>query len=119
MLDGLQIPLQVPVQLSETYRHLGEPPRRAQPLCGDIEGWGPMSPFRWDFTPCFLDVWITAVAVFGIVFGAGAIAYLHRRCPPQPVGKNWHFYAKLVSTSAELPKGPGHVEFGRLTSDSL
>jgi ATP-binding cassette, subfamily C (CFTR/MRP), member 1 len=63
-----------------------------------------MSPFRWDFTPCFLDVWITAVAVFGIVFGAGAIWYLHQKCSPQPVGKNWHFYAKLVGTSAACSK---------------
>jgi ATP-binding cassette, subfamily C (CFTR/MRP), member 1 len=119
MLSGLQIPLQVPVQLSETYGRLKEPHNRAQPLCGDIEGWGPMSPFRWDFTPCFLDVWITAVAVFGIVFGAGAIAYLHRRCAPQPVGRNWHFYAKLVGTSAEFLKGSSHVDFRMLTNSSL
>jgi ATP-binding cassette, subfamily C (CFTR/MRP), member 1 len=68
---------------------------RGQPLCGNIEGWGPLSPFRWDFTPCFLDVWITAVSVFGIVGGAGAIWYLHKKCAPQPVKQNWHFYAKL------------------------
>lgn len=67
-----------------------------QPLCGNIEGWGPLSPFRYDFTPCFLDVWISVVAVFGIVFGATAVWYLMEKKPPQPVGKNWHFYAKLV-----------------------
>jgi len=68
----------------------------AQPLCGNSEGWGPLSPFRYDFTPCFLDVWIASVAVFGIVFGAGAVWYLLRKCSPQPIKKNWHFWAKLV-----------------------
>lgn len=69
-----------------------------QPLCGNAEGWGPLSPFRWDFTPCFLDVWIAIVAVFGIVGGIGAIIYL-RRQPAPPVKKDWHFYAKLVRSS--------------------
>ena len=68
-----------------------------QPACGNKEGWGPLSPHRYDFTPCFLDVWIASVAAFGIVLGAGAIWYLHRKCPPQPVKQNWHFWAKLVS----------------------
>ena len=67
-----------------------------QPLCGNSEGWGPISPIRYDFTPCFLDVWIAVVGVFGIVGGAGALWYLYRKCPPQPVKRNWHFYAKLV-----------------------
>ncbi|KAF2095001.1 ATP-binding cassette glutathione S-conjugate transporter [Rhizodiscina lignyota] len=67
---------------------------KTQPLCGNSEGWGPLSPIRYDFTPCFLDVWISAVAVFGILFGAGAVWYLLRH-PKQDVGKNWHFYAKL------------------------
>jgi hypothetical protein len=40
-------------------------------------------------------VWIATVAAFGIVGGAGAIVYL-RGQPPQPVKKNWHFWAKLV-----------------------
>lgn len=54
-----------------------------------------MSPFRYDFTPCFLDVWITTVAVFGILLGAGALWFLLKRRTPSPVRKNWHFYAKL------------------------
>ncbi|KAK7751482.1 ATP-binding cassette glutathione S-conjugate transporter ycf1 [Diatrype stigma] len=37
-----------------------------QPLCGNEEGWGPLSPFRYDFTPCFIDVWVFAVAAFAI-----------------------------------------------------
>lgn len=65
-------------------------------LCGNIEGWGPLSPFRYDFTPCFLDVWISSVALFGIVGGAGALWFLLKRRTPQSVAKNWHFYTKLV-----------------------
>ena len=71
-----------------------------QPFCGNVEGWGPISPFRYDFTPCFLDVWITSVAAFGIVFGTGAIWYLMRRRTPSPVAKNWHFYTKLSVVAA-------------------
>ncbi|KAI4607263.1 hypothetical protein J4E83_009719 [Alternaria metachromatica] len=71
-----------------------------QPLCGNSEGWGPISPIRYDFTPCFLDVWIAVVAAFGIVGGVGALWYLYRKCPPQPVKRNWHFYAKLTSLGA-------------------
>ncbi|KAI4204450.1 MAG: hypothetical protein LQ350_001207 [Teloschistes chrysophthalmus] len=67
-----------------------------QTLCGNNEGWGPISPFRYDFTPCFLDVWITSVALFGLVLGAGAIWYLLKRRTPSPVSKNWHFYTKLT-----------------------
>lgn len=76
--------------------YLGAAKGTHQPLCGNIEGWGPLSPFRYDFTPCFLDVWISAVAVFGIVFGTAAIWYLMKKKTPQLVGKNWHFYTKLV-----------------------
>ncbi|XP_014553908.1 hypothetical protein COCVIDRAFT_28966 [Bipolaris victoriae FI3] len=71
-----------------------------QPLCGNPEGWGPISPIRYDFTPCFLDVWIAVVAVFGVLGGAGALWYLYRHCSPQPVKRNWHFYAKLTTIGA-------------------
>ena len=64
-------------------------------FCGNIEGWGPISPFRFDLTPCFLDVWISVVAVFGIVLGAGAFWYLFKKKTPSLVNKNWHFYTKL------------------------
>ena len=73
---------------------------KRQPLCGNQEGWGPLSPFRYDFTPCFLDVWISVVAVFGIVFGAAAFWWLLKRKSPSPVGKNWHFYTKLAVIGA-------------------
>jgi hypothetical protein len=68
-----------------------------KPLCGNAEGWGPLSPFRYDFTPCFLDVWISTVAVFGIVFGAGAVWWLITRKDKAEVAKDWHFWTKLVS----------------------
>jgi hypothetical protein len=54
-----------------------------------------LSPIRWDFTPCFLDVWVLIVGVFGLLGGIGAIVYL-RRQTSQSVAKNWHFWAKLV-----------------------
>jgi hypothetical protein len=66
-----------------------------QPLCGNPEGWGPLSPIRWDFTPCFLDVWVLAVGVFGLLGGIGAVVYLRKQVG-QPVGRDWHFWAKLV-----------------------
>ena len=69
------------------------------PFCGNLEGWGPISPFRYDFTPCFLDVWITAVAVYGVLFGASALWWLLKR-DPSPVRKDWHFYTKLLVIGA-------------------
>ncbi|MCJ1258553.1 hypothetical protein MMC24_006386 [Lignoscripta atroalba] len=69
-------------------------------LCGNVEGWGPISPFRYDFTPCFLDVWITTVGAFGIVMGSGAVWYLLKKRTPSPVAKNWHFYMKLTIIAA-------------------
>ena len=71
-------------------------------LCGNIEGWGPISPFRYDFTPCFLDIWITVVAAWGIIMGAFAVWYLMTRRSPSPVTKNWHFYTKLSAIAGLL-----------------
>ncbi|KAI0840539.1 P-loop containing nucleoside triphosphate hydrolase protein [Hypoxylon sp. FL0890] len=65
-----------------------------QPLCGNEEGWGPLSPFRYDFTPCFIDIWVFVVAVFGIVCGALAIWYILRREKPTEVSRDWHFWFK-------------------------
>lgn len=79
-------------------------PTSRQPFCGDSEGWGPLSPVRFDFTPCFLDVWVVLVAAWGLFLGAGAIWFLLKKRVPQPVPKNWHFYAKLVSSAS--PEGP-------------
>ena len=85
----------IPISTSDYLRSVsvGEP---HQPLCGDPEGWGPLSLTRWDFTPCFLDIWILLVSVvFGIILGLGAIYYLLREKAPASIPKNWHFYAKL------------------------
>ncbi|KAK2630067.1 hypothetical protein QTJ16_000887 [Diplocarpon rosae] len=77
---------------------------RHQAFCGNSEGWGPLSPTRYDFTPCFMDVWVSAVAAFGIVFGAGAVWWLVRR--KRRIGgeggvkRDWHFWGKLVIISA-------------------
>lgn len=66
-----------------------------QPLCGNKEGWGPLSPFRYDFTPCFIDVWIATVAVGGLVLGLGAIWYLKKK-EKLPANKNFHLWLKQV-----------------------
>jgi len=78
-----------------TLEFLGAAVTTEQPLCGNIEGWGPLSPHRWDFTPCFLDALVAGVAAGGIVAGAGAIWYLMRK-GKETVRKDWHFWAKLV-----------------------
>ncbi|KAI2637307.1 metal resistance protein YCF1 [Xylaria nigripes] len=65
-----------------------------QPLCGNEEGWGPLSPFRYDFTPCFVDFWVFAVAIFGLL--CGPLAVWHVLCKQKTVAltKGWHFWAK-------------------------
>lgn len=68
-----------------------------QPLCGNEEGWGPLSPHRYDFTPCFIDVWIASVAVFGLLIGPIVIWYLVRKSSQTlSTAKNWHFWIKQV-----------------------
>lgn len=59
-----------------------------------------MSPSRFDLTPCFLDVGVAVVAGWGLLMGAGAIWFLLSKRIAQPVSKNWHFYAKLVSRNS-------------------
>lgn len=88
-----------PILKPDPLRNLDTKGER-QPLCGNSEGWGPISPLRYDFTPCFLDVWISVVAVFGVVLGSGAIWFLLKKRSPSPVGKNWHFYTKLSVIAA-------------------
>jgi hypothetical protein len=73
--------------------------KKLQPFCGDVEGWGPISKYRFDLTPCFLDFGVALVAGWGLLMGAGAIWFLLKKRVPQPVSKNWHFYAKLVRSS--------------------
>jgi hypothetical protein len=77
---------------------------REQPLCGNKEGWGPISRDRYDFTPCFMDIWVSTVAVFGIFAGLIAVWWLVRRKTKGEVVKNWHFWTKQVGflNSVEL-----------------
>lgn len=97
-MRALQVPLQLPTPFAHNYLQASSHPH--QPLCGNSEGWGPLSPDRFDFTPCFLDVWIAVVALGGILGGAGAAWWLLKYGHPQPVKKNWHFYAKLITIGA-------------------
>ncbi|APA10145.1 hypothetical protein sscle_06g049150 [Sclerotinia sclerotiorum 1980 UF-70] len=82
---------------------------RPQPLCGNKEGWGPLSPHRYDFTPCFMDVWVSSVAAFGILGGAIAIWWLVKKKTTAEVKKDWHFWLKqailigiTISVAAQL-----------------
>jgi ATP-binding cassette, subfamily C (CFTR/MRP), member 1 len=94
-MGAVQVPLAVsspPAKLPSVF----EVQSKNHPaLCGNAEGWGPISDIRYDFTPCFLDIWIVFVAAWGILCGLGAVWYLLRKRIPQDVPKNWHFYAKL------------------------
>lgn len=79
--------------LSAVSKHAGH-----QPFCGNLEGWGPLSPSRYDFTPCFMDVWVSAVAGYGILFGAGAVWWLasKRARMRGAAGRGWGFGGKMV-----------------------
>ncbi|KAJ6130455.1 Metal resistance protein YCF1 [Penicillium capsulatum] len=70
--------------------------RNRQSFCRDAEGWGPLSPTGFHLTPCFLDVIVAVVALWGTLSGAAALWLLLKKRIPQPVSKNWHFYAKLI-----------------------
>lgn len=86
------------IELGKGYLTAGEDFK--QPLCGNEEGWGPLSPFRYDFTPCFLDVWVASVALFGLVLGLLAVVWLLRMRKPTEVVKGWHFWTKQVRMRA-------------------
>ncbi|XMA08743.1 hypothetical protein WAI453_001534 [Rhynchosporium graminicola] len=77
--------------------------KEKHPFCSNSEGWGPLSPFRYDFTPCFMDVWVGSVAVYGILFGAVAIWWLVRRKQRVDVPRDWHFWSKLVGGASFRP----------------
>jgi ATP-binding cassette subfamily C (CFTR/MRP) protein 1 len=76
--------------------YLSAEKRISQPLCGNKEGWGPLSDSRYDFTPCFMDVWVSTVAVYGILFGVIAVWWLVRRKTRAVVERDWHFWTKQV-----------------------
>jgi hypothetical protein len=77
--------------------YLDASPAHRQPLCGNAEGWGPLSPFRYDFTPCFIDVWIAIVAVGGVLLGAGTIWWLRKKQEQYKSTQNIHLWIKQAS----------------------
>ena len=98
-VSNFQIPL-LQVQSSSNVRvqdpwRASSGQRALEAFCRDSEGWGPLSPSRYDLTPCFLEVLTALIHAFGIVFGVLALWYLFRKRSPCSVEKNWHFYAKL------------------------
>jgi ATP-binding cassette subfamily C (CFTR/MRP) protein 1 len=68
------------------------------PFCHDAQGWGPLAAVGYDFTPCFVDVPLASVSVFGILAGAFTVRWLLNKASQQPTQKDWHYFAKLVST---------------------
>ncbi|KAF2858159.1 hypothetical protein K470DRAFT_260080 [Piedraia hortae CBS 480.64] len=90
------IPPQSVFHASSSFpNYLSATSQKSHSFCGNSEGWGPLSPYRWDFTPCFLDLWVTVTSAWGIIGGVAAAWYLHKKCLPHPVKENWQFYAKL------------------------
>lgn len=63
-------------------------------LCGNEEGWGPMSPDRYDFTPCFIDAGVAVAAIFGILAGTGAILHLLGRQYKPVTTASTHYWLK-------------------------
>ncbi|EFW99233.1 ABC metal ion transporter [Grosmannia clavigera kw1407] len=68
--------------------------RSEQPFCKNDEGWGPLSPFRYDFTPCFIDIWVASVSAFGVLFGAVTLWWLFAKKTSNSLPKNWAFWLK-------------------------
>ena len=69
-----------------------------QALCGNEEGWGPISKYRYDFTPCFVDVWVATVSVYALILGPLAIWWLLRKKQStESTTKNAHFWIKQVN----------------------
>lgn len=66
------------------------------PFCDDFQGWGPLSPYGDNLTPCFLDASISIFAISGALFGACALFYLFRKDVQKPLFRKWNFFAKLV-----------------------
>lgn len=69
-----------------------------QSFCRNVEGWGPLSPDRAFFTPCFLDASLAIFALAGVLLGLAAIFTLARTKGHKPWMKSWNFLAKLVSS---------------------
>jgi ATP-binding cassette, subfamily C (CFTR/MRP), member 1 len=91
------------------YGYLAAEESRRQPLCGSKEGWGPLSPHRYDFTPCFMDACVSLVAVYGILFGVVAVWWLVKRKQKTEIEKDWHFWTKQVGGTVLLACPTGWV----------
>jgi len=74
-----------------------------KPLCCDADGWGPLSEVMSDFTPCFLDMLISLVAVFGIVLGAHSVWWVVTRKHTSEVAKDRQLWTKVVSDGLDYP----------------
>ncbi|RKF62208.1 Metal resistance protein YCF1 [Erysiphe neolycopersici] len=64
--------------------------------CSNKEGWGPLLSHKYDFTPCFLDIWMSSLSIYGILFGISAIWWLINRKMSMTVAKSWCFWVKQV-----------------------
>ncbi|KAJ5381565.1 Metal resistance protein YCF1 [Penicillium cataractarum] len=84
-----------PSRLASAFDH-----HQREAFCGDPEGWGPLSLKGFYLTSCFVDVVVAVVAVWGSLAGLAALWMLLKKRVPQPVSKNWHFYAKLAVLAA-------------------
>lgn len=60
-----------------------------------MTGFGPLSPTRSDFTPCFVDSTVDVASLALIVIGSFEIYFLRKRAA-YPVAKDWHYWLKLV-----------------------
>jgi hypothetical protein len=72
-------------------------------LCCDAEGWGPFSEVLSDFSPCFLDLLISLVAVFGTVFGAYSVWWVIMGKHESEVAMDRWVWTKLVSDGLVCP----------------
>lgn len=54
-----------------------------------------------------MDVWVSSVAVYGILFGAVAIWWLVKRKQRAEVKKDWHFWTKQVGAYSFFYLGIG------------
>ncbi|KAI8349285.1 hypothetical protein B0O80DRAFT_460130 [Mortierella sp. GBAus27b] len=73
-----------------SHDHLGIPLRS---LCRQNEGWGPVSPTRYDLTPCFeYGVFYGAVSMVASLVFISRILYLHVRGQPHHLGRTAWIY---------------------------
>lgn len=68
-----------------------------QSFCADKEGWGPLLSHKYDFTPCFLDLLMSCLSIYGILFGILVIWWLiKKKNKVVTVTKDWCFWIKQL-----------------------